>query len=395
MRSQYPPGRPFLAGTVTGWIGDTETVRQEQPPCPLPARVLGRSGITVPAIGIGCWAIGGPDDNLGLPMGWSSGGDEAAAIMGLQTAWELGARLFDTADVYGHGRSERLISRLVAQVPRDEIVLSSKVGYFAGTAEHGFDPRHMRRQLEQTLDNLGTGYLDIYALHHADFGPGDQWLGPAAEAMRSFREEGLVRAVGMRGPHRFALDRLSASPALRGDKIARFRAVFQTVQPDVLGIRDNLLTPAERSAGIFAFADAHDCGMLISKPLAQGLLTGTYDPDQPRTFGPGDHRSRKRWFTPETIRTLSEGLKQLRAIAGPTSADLIRIALWSCLDRSEHAAVLAGFTTAGQVRTNLTCLGARPTTALITEARAIMAAVQARLDDSGEVFLDEKADTTP
>jgi hypothetical protein len=56
--------------------------------------------------------------------------------------------------------------------------------------------------------------------------------------------------------------------------------------------------------------------------------------------------------------------------------------------------VLAGFTTAGQVRINLTCLGARPPTALITEARAIMAAVQARLDDSGEVFLDEKADTT-
>lgn len=359
----------------------------------LPVRSLGRCGITVPGIGMGCWAIGGADENLGLPMGWSSGSDEAAALAGLEAAWELGARLFDTADVYGHGRSERLISRLAAQVPRNEIVLSSKVGYFAGTAEHGFDPRHMRRQLEQTLDNLDTGYLDIYSLHHAEFGPADRWLGPAVEAMRSFRAEGRIRAIGMRGPHRFALDRLSSSPGLRGDKIARFQAVFQAVQPDVLGVRDNLLTPGERSAGIFAFAEAHDCGVLINKPLAQGLLTGTYDPLRPRTFGFGDHRSRKRWFAPSAVRIIDRGLAELRAVVGPEPGDLIRIALWSCLDRYRHAAVLAGFTSAGQVRTNLTCLGECPAPDVLAAARAIMAKVQARLDASGEVFLDEQTGT--
>jgi methylglyoxal reductase len=96
---------------------------------PLPQRTLGRSGITVPAIGIGCWAIGGPDCNLGMPMGWASGAGETAAISGLETAWELGARLYDTADVYGHGRSERRLGSLVRQVPREQIVLTSKVGY--------------------------------------------------------------------------------------------------------------------------------------------------------------------------------------------------------------------------------------------------------------------------
>jgi aryl-alcohol dehydrogenase-like predicted oxidoreductase len=282
---------------------------------------------------------------------------------------------------------------LAAQVPRNEIVLSSKVGYFAGTAEHGFDPRHMRRQLEQTLDNLDTGYLDIYSLHHAEFGPADRWLGPAVEAMRSFRAEGRIRAIGMRGPHRFALDRLSSSPGLRGDKIARFQAVFQAVQPDVLGVRDNLLTPGERSAGIFAFAEAHDCGVLINKPLAQGLLTGTYDPLRPRTFGFGDHRSRKRWFAPSAVRIIDRGLAELRAVVGPEPGDLIRIALWSCLDRYRHAAVLAGFTSAGQVRTNLTCLGECPAPDVLAAARAIMAKVQARLDASGEVFLDEQTGT--
>ena len=208
----------------------------------LPMRALGRSGITVPGVGIGCWPIGGPDHNLGLPMGWASGADEAAALAGLEAAWELGARLYDTADVYGHGRSERRLRHLVSQVPRDQIVISSKVGYFAGTAEHGFDPGHMRRQLGQTLDNLGTTYLDIYAFHHSDFGDGDRRLGPAAEAMRAFQSEGLVRAIGMRGPHRFATERLTVEPDRRTDKIAQFYAAFQSIQPDILAVRDNLLT---------------------------------------------------------------------------------------------------------------------------------------------------------
>lgn len=78
-------------------------------PFSLPCRTLGRCGIKIPALGIGCWAIGGADENLGLPMGWSTGSSMEASLAGLETAYELGARLFDTADVYGHGRSERIL----------------------------------------------------------------------------------------------------------------------------------------------------------------------------------------------------------------------------------------------------------------------------------------------
>lgn len=88
---------------------------------------------------------------------------------------------------------------LVAQVPREEIVLASKVGYFAGTAEHGFEPHHKRRQLEQSLDNLRADHLDSYAFRHPDFGPDDRRLHPALDAMRTFRDQGLIKAIGMRG----------------------------------------------------------------------------------------------------------------------------------------------------------------------------------------------------
>jgi aryl-alcohol dehydrogenase-like predicted oxidoreductase len=323
-------------------------------------------------------------------MGWASGADEAASRAGLLAAWDCGARLFDTADVYGHGRSERLLGDLVAAVPRDQIVLVSKVGYFRGTARHGFAPGHMRRQLEQTLENLGTDHLDVYFLHHSDFGPNDEWLDGAVAAMRGFQHAGLIRAVGMRGPHRFALDRLSAAPGSRQDKVARFTAVFDRVRPDVLAVRDNLLTPAARSEGIFAFAARQQVGVLVNKSLAQGLLTGTYGLHTERRFGSGDHRSRKRWFTASAAPLIASGLDQLRGLVGDDPAELIRIALWACLDRYEQAVVLAGFTSPEQVQTNLTCLGPHPGTDVLAQARTIMTGVQQKLDAGGEVFLDEQ-----
>lgn len=357
---------------------------------PLPQRTLGRTGIKVSALGAGCWPLGGPDENLGMPMGWSEI-DDASALAALERAFQRGVTLFDTADVYGHGRSERRLAGLVAQVPREEVVLTSKVGYFAGTAAHAYDPLHMRHQLGQSLQNLGVDFLDIYFLHHQDFGPADRYLEGAVEAMRNFQAEGLVRAIGMRGPHRFALDRLTTEPQLRGDKVARFRGLFHVVNPDVLAVRDNLLTPVDRSAGIFALADAHGCGVLVNKALGQGLLTGSYRPGRERAFGWGDHRGRKRWFRPEAAAVIAAGIDELREVAGAQTADLIRIALWSCLSRSAHAAVLVGFTSSEQADTNFGCLREPPDVTTIAAAREIMSRVQAMLDAGGEVFADELA----
>ncbi|MEV0453803.1 aldo/keto reductase [Catellatospora methionotrophica] len=350
-------------------------------------RKLGRIGITVPAVGVGCWAIGGPADNLGMPMGWSTADDSASAA-GLRKAYELGARLFDTADVYGLGRSERLLGGLISEVPRGGLTLTSKVGYFAGTAEHGYHPGHMTRQLHQSLDNLRTDYLDIYFLHHPDFGPDDQWLEGAVEAMTSFRSQGLIRAVGMRGPHRYAPDRLHPT-ADKADKAARFRRIFDLVKPEILAVRDNLLTPASRLDGILELAADHGCGILFNKPLSQGLLTAATATGRERTFGPGDHRSRKRWFTPEPVAVIGKAIRDLQQVIGDEPTYLTAVALWACLTRFDNAAVLAGFTNPDQVEQNLAALRIRPDDAHIAAARTIMSGVQRQLDDTGEVFVDE------
>jgi aryl-alcohol dehydrogenase-like predicted oxidoreductase len=323
-------------------------------------------------------------------MGWSTA-DDTAARRGLETAYALGANLFDTADVYGHGHSERLLGRLVRTLPRDGIVLSSKVGYFTGTAAHAYLPSAMRRQLDTTLENLCTDRLDVHFFHNADFGPGDRYLAGAVEQMRAFQRDGLVRCVGMRGPHRFATDRLNLPKAQREDKHARFQYLFGRIRPDYLAVRYNALTPPPPPGqlDIFAFAAQHGISILINKPLAQGLLTGKYDPARPPCFGPGDHRLRKRWFTPAALKIIDEGLAPLRDRFGSSSADLVRAALGYCLHHAGNAAVLVGFTTAEQVAENLSAARAPLDAEDVDVIRAAAGCLQRKLDAAGEVFLDE------
>ena len=344
-------------------------------------------GARVVRVGVGCWPIGGPDENLGMPMGWSTA-DPSAARAGLERAFELGANLFDTADVYGHGRSERLIGTLLAQVPRAQVAICSKTGYFAGTAPHAFEPRHMRRQLEQTLENLGTDYLDLYALHHHDFGPDDRYLPGAVEMIRRFQREGLVRALGMRGPHRYAPERLTGGP--HADKYARFRHLFDQIRPDVLAVRFNLLTPQAPGGGIFALADQHRIPVLVTKPLAQGLLTGKHTAATAPCFGPGDHRARKSWFTAPALAVLERELAPLSARFGTEPGALVRVALRYCLQQSDNAIVLAGFTNPAQVEQNLTTLGPPLSAQELAFAAEVGHAAQQALDAAGEVFLDQR-----
>jgi methylglyoxal reductase len=355
----------------------------------LTRRTLAR-GLSVYPVGIGCWAIGGPGTNLGLPMGWSTA-DDSASLRGLEAAYELGANLFDTADVYGHGRSERLLGHLVRQVVRDSLVISSKVGYFAGTAAHPYLPSAICRQLEATLENLHTDHLDIYFLHNSNFGEDDQYLDGAIEQMRTFQDQGTVKAVGMRGPHRFATDRLTVPKQQREDKHARFRHLFDRIRPDHLAVRFNALTPPlpPGHQDIFAFAAEHGASILINKPLAQGLLTGKYNLARPPRFGPGDHRLRKAWFTPQALRIIHDGLQPIQNRLGATPAELAPVMISYCLHRASNAAVLVGFTTPQQVRQNLTPPTHPLTDDDLTFIRDTVGAIQQRLDAAGEVFLDE------
>src|SRR6266545_6714224 len=134
-------------------------------------RKLGRSGIEVSAMGLGCWAIGGPFWMGETPVGWGEVDDEES-IRAIQRGMELGVNFFDTSDVYGTGHSERVLSRaLVGR--RDQVVIATKFGNTFDEATRQLtggngSPEYIRQACEASLRRLKTDYIDLYQFHRGD-----------------------------------------------------------------------------------------------------------------------------------------------------------------------------------------------------------------------------------
>jgi aryl-alcohol dehydrogenase-like predicted oxidoreductase len=155
------------------------------------------SGISVSALGAGCWAIGGPWQFDGRPAGWGSVDDDDSTHA-IHTAVDLGITLFDTADVYGCGHSERVLGRALAG-RRDEVVISTKFGLRFDEATRtggGTDvsPEYIRRACEASLRRLGTDRIDLYQLH----GGADDRTAAAGvvEVLEALVDEGKIRFYG-------------------------------------------------------------------------------------------------------------------------------------------------------------------------------------------------------
>ncbi len=159
-------------------------------------REIGATGLPVTALGFG-----------GAPVGNDiADGDEDLAIAAVQRAYEAGITYFDTAPIYGFGRSERRIGRALAGVPRDQIVISTKVGRLLEPRDGGSVPGEVdvvfdwsrdgvMRSLEESLDRLGMDRVDIVLLH----GPHDHYeaaIGEAYPVLADLRSQGVVTAIG-------------------------------------------------------------------------------------------------------------------------------------------------------------------------------------------------------
>lgn len=131
-------------------------------------RRIGRLGIEVSAMGLGCWAIGGQFYFEGKPDGYGQVDDEES-IRAIQQALDLGINFFDTSDAYGVGHSEKLIGRALAG-RRDQAVIATKFGYFGSQDTktlHGVNlsPDYIERACDASLKRLNTDYIDLYLLH--------------------------------------------------------------------------------------------------------------------------------------------------------------------------------------------------------------------------------------
>src|ERR1700737_2645872 len=130
-------------------------------------RDLGRTGIRVSEIGFGGWAIGGPSEASGMPLGWGRTSDEES-LAAIRRARELGVTFFDTADSYGFGRSESLLG-IVLSRKREDVVIATKVGNVrtsTGEFRKDFSKEHIFHAVDGSLKRLRTDYIDVYQVHN-------------------------------------------------------------------------------------------------------------------------------------------------------------------------------------------------------------------------------------
>lgn len=231
------------------------------------SRSIPRADAQVSEIGLGCWQIGGSD--------WSAV-DHEMALHILSTAYENGITMFDTADIYGDGRSERLIGEFLAGTDRSPdipVFVATKLGR---SSEPGWPKnfRHttMRKHAEGSMRRLGVDRLDLLQLHCV---PIDELAkGDVFDHLREMREDGLIRAFGA------SIESVEeAKICMAQDGLASLQIIF------------NIFRQAP-ALEIFDMALERGVALIVRLPLASGLLSGRFDADT--RFAPTDHRNYNR-----------------------------------------------------------------------------------------------------
>jgi aryl-alcohol dehydrogenase-like predicted oxidoreductase len=220
---------------------------------------LGQTGLRVSTIAFGTWQLGGD---------WGAT-DESAAIAAISRAAEQGVTIFDTAQGYGFGASERLLARALHGRNRAELVIATKGGLRplpTGGITRDASPAWIRAGVEASLTALDTDYIDLYQLHWPD--PATP-LQATAEELAKLRADGRIRHVGVSNFDAAQLEDFSATLPV------------ETLQPPYHLFRRDIET------SVLPYTAAHDIGVLVYGPLAHGLLGGHLRPGATFPTGTG------------------------------------------------------------------------------------------------------------
>ena len=329
-------------------------------------RRLGRAdnSIEVSALGMGCWAIGGPWSILReagpRTAGWGDV-DDAESIRAVQAALDAGITFFDTAANYGCGHSEQILGKALGD-RRKDVVIATKFGHRIDPETrimHGDDDvivEKLREDCEDSLRRLNTDYIDLYQLPAGNLDP--KKAVPVRELLEELVKEGKIRAYGWSTDH---LDR--AEVFAEGANCA-------SIQFSLSLVNDN--------PEIVSLCEANDLACVNKKPLASGILTGKFTADS--TFPENDMRHAIDFKDPQWAGTLRmvDGLRDVLTSGGRTLAQGALAWVWA---RSDRTIPIPGARNEKQVRENAAAMAHGPlTSAEFEEANRVVASIREELD---------------
>jgi len=283
-------------------------------------RKLGKSNLKVSEIGFGAWAIA---------LDWWGGKkiDDQDAIKMLKRAYDLGINFYETADIYGNGKSEKLISQAFKGMNREELVYSTKWGYDIYSSKQvghneipqKHDTDFLQYALQKSMDRLQADYVDVYSLHNPKMNAIQN--DSIFQSLDSLISDGKIRSYGIAlGP---AIGwREEGLLATRTRNITCLQTVYNILEQDP-------------GRAFFDAACQNDVGIIVRVPDASGILTGKVKAYT--TFDKNDHRgNRKREWILEAL----QKVEKMRNIAESKGLNITELAFKFILSQREISVVL-------------------------------------------------------
>jgi aryl-alcohol dehydrogenase-like predicted oxidoreductase len=307
-------------------------------------RPFGRLARPVSEIGYGLWGMGG----------WT-GSDDAESMAALERSIALGCTFFDTALAYGMGKSEQLLSQVLARHRDDGLIVATKIPpknmKWPARAEYPLDEvfpaDHIRQSTETSLENLGLSSVDLQQFHvwSDAWAVDEEWQ----RAVDDLKREGLVRAIGI-SVNRW--EPANVITTLRTGLIDSVQVVYNLFDQNP----EDELFPACRDLGVAVIARV---------PFDEGSLTGTMT--RGMTFPSNDWRSL--YFTPENLAETLDHVDRIRPDV-PAGMSMPELALRFILDNPDIATVIPGMRRVRHVDANLAASeGPRLSPELVTRLR--------------------------
>ena len=288
-------------------------------------RVLGKSGLTVSAVGLGC---------MGMSAAFGPAMEKSEAIKLIRAAVDGGVTFFDTAEVYGPYANEELVGEALKPV-REGVVIATKFGFdiegSVGFTRHPTSrPEHIRKVVEGSLKRLQTDYIDLYYQHRVD--PNTP-MEDVAGAVKELVQQGKVRHFGMSEAGVQSIRRAHAIHPVAALQ-SEYSLWYREPEREILPLLEEL------GIGFVPFA-----------PLGKGFLTGTVSADQ--TFGADDFRSKQPRFSAENRQANQVFVDVLRKMAAAKGATAGQVALAWLLAQRTWIVPIPGTTKLHRVEENL------------------------------------------
>jgi aryl-alcohol dehydrogenase-like predicted oxidoreductase len=291
-------------------------------------RTLGDSDLRVSEICLGTWTT----------FGGSL--DEDAAIALVDAAFEQGVNFFDTANTYSEGRSEEVLGRALSARPRDSYVLATKLRATAPDGGRGVSRAQVLHQIDQSLERLGTEFVDLYQCHWWDE---EVPLAETLEAMTEIVEAGKVRYIGC--------SNWTGEQIQQAIDLAHERGYVKIVssQPEYS------LLHREPEEDVIPASKANAISQVVYSPLAQGVLSGKYAPGEAASEGTRAS-ARAEWmeyFEDDEL----ERVQRLGPIADGLGITMAQLALAWILHEPNVASAIVGASRPEQLRDNAAASG--------------------------------------